>query len=155
MTIFFLEYWPCSNPLPIYSASYGQASTHSPQNMHRFMAMSKTSNLYLSPSAGAVSLGVVTISIIPSGQYLAQEAQPVHRSSYQTNSSPRNRGCCLTRSSGYWTVNGLLVRFFIVTIRPLTKFIPYISVGLHGGEGGSRNWPCRAYFLFDQCAEDQ
>ena len=39
--------------------------------------------------------------MMPRGQYLAQEAQPVQRSSYQTNSSPRNRGCCFTRSSGY------------------------------------------------------
>ena len=94
------------------------------------MAMSKTSNLYLSPWAGAVSLGVVTILMIPSGQYLAQDAQPVQRSSYQTNSSPRNRGCCLSRSSGYWTVNGFLVRFFSVTKRPLAMFMPYILISL-------------------------
>ena len=29
--------------------------------------------------------------MVPNGQYLAQEAQPVQRSSYQVNSYPRNR----------------------------------------------------------------
>ena len=32
--------------------------------------------------------------MIPRGQYLAQLAHPVHRLSYQVNSSPRNLGCC-------------------------------------------------------------
>ena len=64
------------------------------------MSMSNTSIAYLSPSCIAVSLGLVTILIIPSGQYLAQLAQPVHRLSYQENSSPRKRGCWSCLLSG-------------------------------------------------------
>ena len=37
------RYRPSSNPLPMWSASYGHAWTHSPQNMQRPMSMSNTS----------------------------------------------------------------------------------------------------------------
>ena len=68
--------------------------------------------------------------MIPSGQYLAQDAHPVHRSSYQTNSSPRKRRCWGTRSSGYWIVKGGLSMFLMVTIRPLTRPMPYTATRL-------------------------
>src|ERR671919_1288092 len=105
--------------------------------------MSKTSSRYLSPCLGAVSLGQVTILMIPSGQYLAHDAQPVQRSSYQTNSSPLNLGYCFTRSSGYCTVKGFLVMFFRVTKSPLAISSPYIlpylyltfTVGMSGKAG--------------------
>ena len=87
-------YLPSSKPLPMCRASYGHASTHSPQNMHLPMSMSNTSIEYQSPSGTCSPLGCVTIRMIPSGQYLAQLAQPVQRCSYQLNSSPRKRACC-------------------------------------------------------------
>ena len=61
--------------------------------MQRPMSMSNTSMAYFSPSCIASPLGLVTMRMIPSGQYLAQLAQPVHRCSYQLNSSPLKRGC--------------------------------------------------------------
>jgi hypothetical protein len=67
--------------------------------MQRPMSMSNTSIPYFSPSSTLAPLGSVTMRIMPRGQYLAQLAQPVHRSSYQVNSSPLNRGCCGILSS--------------------------------------------------------
>ena len=90
--------------------------------MHLPISISNFSKKYFCPSGINFPLGLVTISIMPNGQYFAQDAQPVHLSSYQLNSSPRNLGCCFCLSVIDINPNKDLIEFTGCENKYLTTF---------------------------------
>src|SRR6266851_837137 len=105
------------------SASTGQASSQSPQNMHREVSQVKVVSTFLRVASSRCQPTTIRFS----GQANAHKLQPIHSVSFVSGlllsrGAPRYRSATIGRSSGYCSVTmffGCCVRK--VTARPFKK----------------------------------